>query len=380
MKILVYFNSAFASSAAIERLIQITVHHLATRGFQLDLLLSPEYLEIARSTFGKYPAVRFKLLPLRRRWIEVAWSLGLPFLGARSVEYDLVFIPAHQYLPVKNTRVIGFVYDIVNVVLPVFSGLRRLWIRWNMRRFVRLCDTLISISEYTKEDVQKYYNYRGDVHVAYLGYRKDIFNTRPQKADEQNVQFSLDRPYVLYLGSLYPRRYGSLLEAFARARETLGDAYKLVMIGSREYIPRGGESIREKIQKLGIDELVVMTGSIPDEAVAAIMKNARLFVYPSQFEGFGIPPLEAMACGLPVITGNNTSLRELYAEAAWLIKDVNDPAELSNALITVLRDEAVRSRMVRQSIRLADQFSWEKFCARVEEIFLEQKSRGNVPD
>lgn len=167
----------------------------------------------------------------------------------------------------------------------------------------------------------------------------------------------IPNPYLLYVGTLEPRKnLETLIEAYGRLVRERSAVEDLVLAGKLGW---GFEPLLERIRLLGLEEKVHLPGHVPQEVLAGLMGGARLFVYPSLAEGFGFPPLEAMACGVPTIASNSTSLAENLEGAAELVPPT-DPAALAATMIRVLDDREHRDRLRRAGLERAGTFRWHR--------------------
>ena len=166
----------------------------------------------------------------------------------------------------------------------------------------------------------------------------------------------LPRPYVLNVGTLEPRKnLDGLLRAFAQAKKS-GVPHTLVIAGARGW---GDSRLAPLLRELGIAGSVIFTGFVEDEDLPYLYAGADFFVYPSFYEGFGIPVLEAMACGTPVIASNTSSIPEVAGDAALLV-DPHSDAELSASILRLAGDERLRQELRERGLSRAALFSWEK--------------------
>jgi glycosyltransferase involved in cell wall biosynthesis len=164
------------------------------------------------------------------------------------------------------------------------------------------------------------------------------------------------------VGTLQPRKnLGRLLEAVALLREQAqrGEAPGLVIAGRKGWLY---DPVFQQVERLGLEREVVFPGYVPQEDLPALLSGARLFVFPSLYEGFGLPVLEAMACGTPVVCSNVSSLPEVAGDAAFLV-DPRDVKGMAEAMNRLLQDEGLRAEVVERGYRRVRQFSWDR-CAR----------------
>lgn len=221
-------------------------------------------------------------------------------------------------------------------------------------------DMLISVSEYTKRTTIAALNIPGDkIQVIYEGVRHETFH--PMVPDDQFYQrHGLDPSlrYLLYVGSENPRKnLLRLLQAFRAIHNEYPDC-RLVKIGSVQYTPQANQ-LRQQVLDLGLEEAVVFVEHVSDDDLACFYNLATLFVFPSLMEGFGLPPLEAMACGTPVVSSHAASLPEVVGDAAILV-DPYDVDQLTDAMRLVLTQPALADALRAKGLARAAQFTWER--------------------
>ena len=245
------------------------------------------------------------------------------------------------------------------------------YFRWMIPKAINNAERVIVISESTKKDILKYVpGTENKIKIIYLGLdaRYKIID---KKVCRKKVaqDYSLNEPFIVSVGMLEPRKnIVGLLKAFAQVKT----AHKLVIIGEKGWMYN---DIFETIKKLHLNERVRFLGYIPDEVLPSFYNAATVFIYPSFYEGFGLPVLEAMACGCPVITSNNSSMKEIAHDAALLVEpdNVQDIAYTMNRL---LRDEPLQKALARKGFTRSRQFSWGKMAhetiALYEEVYSEK--------
>lgn len=221
---------------------------------------------------------------------------------------------------------------------------------------------IIAISESTRNDIIKYVGIPGErISTIYQGVDHQVYY--PHQPSISNS------PYILFVSAEEPRKnFGTLLEAFAILRKDKGfESLKLIKAGHA----RGQKHRRttlEAIDRLGLHDHVVFTGFLQEEELARYYSNAGCFALPSLYEGFGFPPLEAMACGCPVITSNTSSLPEVVGDAGILI-DPYDAEGLAKHLKLVLTDSKLRDEMIEKGLVQAKKFTWEKTAEQTLEVY-----------
>ena len=300
------------------------------------------------------------------------------FLGAKSsVIRSLTLVPAalrrlridvfhgmdHVGIPLlgRTGKYVVTVHDVIPLILPeTFTPRHRLVVRMALARVRRKADLVVVPSHAVKRDVVRRVGFPADRVVVTPEGCEPRF--RPVRSDEAlrgaAARYGLPPRYVLAVGTLEPRKnLTALLEAFARLRRggAVGPELRLVLAGARGWLD---EPIFRTVRALGLEAAVHFPGFIDDDDLPAVYSGAALFVFPSLYEGFGLPPLEAMACGVPVVTSNVSSMPEVAGDAALLV-DPRDVDGLAAAIVRVLRDEELRDRLRGAGVARARRFSWE---------------------
>jgi len=283
--------------------------------------------------------------------------------------YHSTFYPVRRHLRrADGARIVATVYDLIPLLLPeLFAGDGN-----NELEFQRMVETLqgltpddhvLCISKSVRDDLLGFSPLDPDkVHVTYLAADPTVFVPVSDAAALAAVRARYgigEGPYLLGVSTLEPRKnFDHLIRCYVRLvqQERLTDL-RLVVVGARGW---KYESIFTELRRAGLpDNRIVLTGYVPDADMAPLYSGALAFVYPSLYEGFGLPPLEAMQCGTPVITSNTSSLPEVVGEAGIMV-DPRDADALSAAMLRLYRDGALRAELARRSLERAARFSWER--------------------
>lgn len=269
----------------------------------------------------------------------------------------------------KGKCVVTF-HDVIALVLPETFPLKyRLVFQVGFSAIRRQADMVIVPSESAREDVVRYLKVdQGRIVIIPYGCEERFRPVGdPERFEAVRRKYGLPERYVLFVGVLQPRKnVATLLRAFSLlVVEKLGQDLKLVVAGESGW---GLTEIRKMVGSLGLQDRVVFAGSIEDEDLPDLYRGAHLFVYPSLYEGFGLPILEAMACGIPVITSNISSMPEVAGDAAVLV-DPRDPEGLASAMASVLTDEALREKLGQKGIARARGFSWDAVARKTLEVY-----------
>lgn len=297
--------------------------------------------------------IRGKKIETRRYF-----SLGESYCFAKLLRGldDAVHLPNQhfaRYAFLLKKPFVVTVHDLARICLD-FSRERleeRIGLRLDITGLKR-ANHIIAVSQYTKNDIIKYLGISGKkISVIYNGIDHHIF--RPTKGNP------FPHLYLLYVGSERPRKnLGRLLQAFAKVKMEFAHL-KLVKVGP----PGRSKGFRRKlirqIEDLGLRDEVIIVDYVPKAELPNYYSSAAALVYPSLYEGFGFPPLEAMACGCPVITSNTSSLPEIVGDAAIMVNPY-DVDELAKAIAEVLTDSRLREQLVEKGLAQAKRFSWQK--------------------
>ncbi|MCP4130476.1 MAG: glycosyltransferase family 4 protein [bacterium] len=284
------------------------------------------------------------LLPfiLRYKKIDV-------YIGTSPFYYPLFFLP--------GIKKISFVYDIVWKLYPeTMSAKNRAIMKLTTLRNMKRSDLLVAISENTKKDIRDNLGVTTPVVPILLASDKEIFY-KAKKADSEKIKkkYNITKKYLLTVSTLEPRKNMiSILRAFSRL-ENYKD-YQLVLVGRLGWI---GKEFFSDIGVMGIEDSLLITGYIPGEDLAPLYTGAEAFVFPSLYEGFGLPVLEAMQCGCPVITAHNSSLPEVIGDAGILV-DARNIDDITAALKKVLTSSGLINTMRKKGLKQAEKFSWKK--------------------
>jgi glycosyltransferase involved in cell wall biosynthesis len=297
----------------------------------------------------------------------------------RGLSPDLVHIPLNR-VPLFMVRpYVVTIHDMANLFFEEeASKLRMQARRYRFRRGLVRADRVIAVSEATKRDVENIMGIppariRRVYNAPDPGFFERASKVNGPEQDKILERYQINYPYLLYAGAI--RRHKNiprLIEAFAVVRDQLTghDHYKdlrLVIIGDN--ISRY-PSVRQAVIKSRVEHAVRFLGFVPFETLRCFYESAAAFVFPSRYEGFGLPPLEAMACGAPVIASNVSSLPEVVGEAAVQINPEN-VFDIARGIREVLLDEELRARLIRRGREQAARFSWNWTARQVLEIYRE---------
>jgi glycosyltransferase involved in cell wall biosynthesis len=313
---------------------------------------------------GRQPAhVEVRAIPFPRLWTHLR-------LSAEMLAHppDVLFVPSHVLPLIHPRRCVATVHDLGYLAYPdAHRPADRRYLAWSTGWNARQSTLVLADSEATKADLVRAYGVPADkVRVVYLGC--DV----PAGAVNQPMPRPYPQPYFLYVGTLQPRKnLERLVAAFAKlaADPTLADV-KLVLAGRKGWLY---DSLFAQVAQWGLTDRVIFPGYVPDEALPDLYRGALAYVFPSLYEGFGLPVLEAQTYGVPVMTANNSSLPEVAGDAALLV-DPHDVDAIAAAMRRLATDEALRQDLARRGLSNVKRFSWEK-CAAETLAVLEEAAR-----
>lgn len=302
----------------------------------------------------------------KRFWDEVFMPAQV-----RKKAYDIFHLPQNGLgLPKeKYCSYIATVHDLIPYVMPDTCGKSYLdKFTEEMPYIIESCDKIITVSEYSKQDIIRYLGVPSEkIEVIYLAADSRFRKMQKDNAwDFLKKEYNYSNDYILYLGGFSPRKnVDGLLEAYKRIYEELPGYYELVLLGASK---DNHYELKKKTEDMGLRDRVVFAGYVPYEHLPYFYNCASLFVYPSLYEGFGLPPLEAMTCGTPTITTNVTSIPEVVQEGAVMINPY-DIGELAGKMYELLSDLELREQLTEKALRRAYNFSWKKTAIETIKVY-----------
>jgi len=292
-----------------------------------------------------------------RKFLLIPWVL-------RKYQMDVVHEPAHiapfLFFGGKYKKIVT-IHDLTPVLFPQFHiRISQLVHAFAFPRLAKKADVIICDSKNTASDFINKYNPKGLVTTVYLAADKNIYKPLPSQAiaDFKNRN-NLPAPFILYVGTIEPRKnITCLIRAFEKIKER-GLPHQLILIGKS-----GWKNCKELacLQNSPWKNQIIWLEYVPIESLPFYYNAADLFVFPSSYEGFGLPLLEAMQCGCPIIAANNSSLPEVVGKGGVLVK-TDDIDALADSIYNILSDSTYRKTLIQNGFKQAEKFSWEK-CAR----------------
>jgi glycosyltransferase involved in cell wall biosynthesis len=294
--------------------------------------------------------------------------LTFPFeLRRRPVDLLHVQFTAPPFAPCP---VVSTIHDLAFEHLPETFN-RRSWmqLRLTVRRTARTAAHIITPSEFSRRDLIETYNIAPERISVTLEAAAPHFRPAPvETVADVKRRYGINGDYVLAVGSIQPRKnLVRLVRAYSDLRRSRSQAKlpQLVLVGKRAWLY--GETLRA-VEQSGVRSDVIFTGYVPERDLPALYTGALCFVYPSYFEGFGLPPLEAMSCGTPVVAGDRTSLPEVVGDAGMLVNPFDTDA-IGAAIARLIDDAALRTRLQQRGLERAALFDWTDTARRTLQVY-----------
>jgi glycosyltransferase involved in cell wall biosynthesis len=312
---------------------------------------------------------RFEPLVVRAGNYSAREQISIPAALARS-RVDLFHSPHYVVSPLTRCPYVVTIHDCIHLRFPQYlpNRLAPIYARTMMGLAARRARRVLTVSEASKQDILHYLRIPAEkVEVVYNAL--DTRLARPPNDDDMSrvrERFQLTAPFILYAGTIKPHKnVDRLIEAYSILRRTGRTDAKLLIIGDElsKY-----PNLRRMVHRFQLHQHVRFLGFVPESTLSALYRLATMFVFPSLYEGFGLPPLEAMAAGAPVITSNVSSLPEVVGDAALLI-DPLDAGAIAGAMARLLDDPGLCADLSRRGRERVTRFSWERSVARIREVY-----------
>ena len=270
--------------------------------------------------------------------------------------YDLLHFPYDSCIAIKRGKFVATIHDVIPVLYPkanTFMPWKGLFKRIMIPNPMAQIDHVVTVSESSKRDIiERLGIAEHQISVVYQGVELDRFFPNPISPSQPHTH----KPYIFCVSGDSPNKnVSTLIQSYASLPNAIRGKYRLLLSGNVEK----SQQLHALIKKLNLENRIEFTGIVSDEHLAQLYKEAAVFVFPSLYEGFGLPVLEAMACGCPVITSNTSSLPEVVGDAGLLV-DPTDPSAIKEAIEKVLTDQNLAERIRSAGIQRAQQFDWTR--------------------
>lgn len=309
-----------------------------------------------------FPGVEARVIPFPRLWTHARLSWEM-----LRQPPDLLFVPAHVLPLVCPVKTLVTVHDVGYRYFPDAHPRRqRLYLDWSTRRNVRAATHVLADSMATRDAIVREYGVaEGKITVAYPGYDSDLAPVRDRDTlVAVQARYGINAPYILFLSRIQPRKnVQRLVNAFSQVLSRKPDL-TLVLAGPAGWL---SSPIEARVRELGIEARVRFPGYVAAEDKAALISGARVFAYPSLYEGFGFPALEAQACDVPLLASNTSSLPEVVGEGGLLVDPLDENA-IALGLLRLLEDEDLRRTLVTRGRANLQRFSWPQTARTVMDV------------
>lgn len=331
------------------------------------------------------------------------WTQGRLSLEMLWHRPDVLFVPAHTLPLIHPRRSVMTIHDIgfkesaqmysqelimprqglskrlINCLIRLgsrgkYQGSQLDYLHWSTQYGLKRAKKIITISNFSKQELLKHYQVKSDkITVVHNGYNNRLYQrlTDEEKMKKVLAKYGIEQPFLFYVGRLEKKKNtDKLIEAFALCKQRCPDlCHRLCLAGDASF---GFDEIKYQINEFNLADDVIMPGWVEESDLPHIYNAAAAFVFPSNYEGFGIPLLQAMACGAPIVASQTASIPEIVQDAAWLF-DPHDVSDMADKIAKVLTDQAGREQLIAKGLERVKNFSWQK-CAQETLAVLEAAS------
>jgi len=339
------------------------------------------FIFLRRDNFDEYVPKnpKFKKVLADYRWYTFLEQIGFPRLLDKH-DLDIVHFPHFNVPFFYRRKFLVTVHDLIlihfptmkNTTLnPLFYWLKFLAYKVVIRSAIARSESIITVSNFTKNDILKNYPSIPEtkISVTYEAAKNDHAKDVKNDADILKNR-GIMKPYIMYVGNAYPHKnLERLIESFLLAKKEIKDL-ELVLVGKEDYFYSRLKSSIDDPARSGIK----FAGFVPDDELDQIFRSARSFVFPSLYEGFGLPPLEAMARGVPVISSDHPCMKEILGESAYFF-DGNDADEMAEAIEKISTDDKMRSDLISKGFEQVKKYDWMRMAKDTLEIYKCRKEK-----
>lgn len=299
------------------------------------------------------------------------WNLiPLPYSAFFNQESQITQFFNYEVPPGAKGKAVTFIYDMVYKAFPDTVSLKTMkTLDYNLNISCKRADHIITISEFSKNEIVKYMNIEpAKISVMPCGVDSSIYHNKFNKMEilDTMIKYGISGNYILYLGTLEPRKnLERLIEAYALLNSQVDDIPQLVLAGKKGWMY---DTIFNLVEQYQLKGKVVFTGYIESVDAPILISGALFFVFPSIYEGFGIPPLEAMSCGTPVMVSNQASIPEVVGEAGYYIDPYN-VADMCNGMKGLMQNKELRMQLREKGLLRAKDFTWKSSVIKLMDIY-----------
>jgi len=307
----------------------------------------------------------------KKKFLSFLWKkFKYPKIEKIIGEVDLLFYPNFTILPSDCSNIIIVIHDLSYLKFPQYvENKNLLFLKKEVPHALKKAKQIVADSEATKKEIIKNFKISPEKILVIYGAISNKFYKKCGSKDikKNKEKYKIRHNYLLFVGTLEPRKnIIRLLEAYQDLSRSIRNKYQLVLAGSEGWQDK---HIIKKIKEVSdSNNRVIVPGYVPEEDLPALYSGAYLFLYPSFYEGFGMPILEAMACKTPVITSNTSSMPEVAGDAALLVNPSNIE-EIKESIIKIINDSALRTSLIKRGQKQIQKFSWTKSAEKLIKVF-----------
>lgn len=356
------------ANAGLGRYTEKLIHHLE----KIDL--ENEYvIFLLAENFDSYKPKNknFKKVIVKSRWYTLKENWQMP-REIRKHQIDLMHFPHFNVPWLIKVPYVVTIHDLIMTHYPDSRATTKnklvYWLKIKayqaiIKRAARNAEKIITVSDFSKQDIIKNLGVTHDkIEVTYEG-----FNLPERKDSNIDLgKWEIKKPYLLYVGKSYPHKN---LEKLVEAFKNLDRNVQLVLVGKEDFFAK---RLKNKIDNLGLGQKIIMTGYVSDEELSSLYQDALAFVFSSLLEGFGLPPLEAMGQGLPVVSSSASCLPEILGDAV-LYFDPRDNDDIIDKLAQIIDNADLREKLIQQGYEKIKKYGWEKCAKETLDIYREAK-------
>lgn len=338
---------------------------------------------LSRDNFHSFATANPKVRKVQAnfRWYSWAEQFLMPYLIWKE-KLDFVhfmhfniplFCPSKFIVTIHDLILTRFPSRRASTLAPVFYVIKNLGYRIAIKWAVYRAEKIITVSNFTKSDITSYFHISDNsalaakIVVAYEGVASGIANTENQDDKQVVLSYNIHNRYLLYVGNAYPHKnLEELINVFSIIKEKYTDL-QLVLVGKEDYFY---ERLRKYVNDLKPDvgKDIIFPGYVPDSNLKILYKEALAYVFPSLYEGFGLPPLEAMANSCPVISSKTSSMPEVLGEAASYFNP-NDRKDMVDKLERIITDDQLRADLIKKGMQQVQKYSWDNCASQIFSIY-----------
>jgi glycosyltransferase involved in cell wall biosynthesis len=329
---------------------------------------------LRKENFDEYTPnnINFKKELADYRWYSFAEQLLFPLLLFKK-NLDLVHFPHFNVPLLYRRKFVMTVHDLILLHFPTLRGTTLspffYWLKYAAYKItigsaIRRASLIIAVSEFTKKDIAL--NYPSSKNKLVVTYEACDFSYQEGVVNDEKItkKYGIIKPYLLYVGNAYPHKnLEKLIVAFILIKRAFSNM-QLVLVGKEDYFYN---RLKDFVKNKRIED-IVFTGYVPDNELGFLYRNAQLYIFPSLYEGFGLPPLEAMSQSLPVVSSSHDCMREILGEAAYYV-DCTKEEEIVKAVGILLQDEKMRKDFIEKGLKRADKFDWKEMAEKTLEYY-----------